>query len=459
MKINPEIFRAYDVRGVYPEDINPELAYRLGRGFARFLKSTAKQAAPLRVVVGLDMRGSSPFLARELIRGLNEDGVDVLDVGRVPTPAFYYAVAFKDYSGGVMVTASHNPKQYNGFKFCGTKTVPIGEDSGLGGIKALVVAQEDFGKPVKPVGKTTSFADITRDYVNQELSYLNSGKIKQFKIVADTGNAMGALYLDELFRRVPGDLVRLNWELNGNMPVHEPNPLKVATLQQLQEVIAHEKADFGIATDGDGDRIAFLDEKSQVIPPFIVAGLVAQTLLQRYPGAKIGYDLRSSRVLKEMIMAAGGIPVETRVGHTFIKALMREQDILFAGELSSHYYFRENYNYESPVFVCAELLLLRSELDRPLSAIWEPHLKYAQSGEINFEVADKPKVLESLEKKYADGKVSKLDGLKVDYPDWWFNVRASNTEPLLRLNLEAADETQMKQKLEEITGLIKDASK
>lgn len=455
VKINPQIFHVYDVRGVYPEEINPEAAYRIAWAYGKFLKQDLKLNLPIQIVLGMDMRGSSPFLAREVIHGLNDQGLDVVEIGKVPTPAFYYAIAFKDYAGGIMVTASHNPKEYNGFKFCGPKASPIGEGSGLEKIKTYALSSEEIGKPPLGVrGKLNSLENMTREYVNQDLSYLNAGKIKKFKIAADPANAMGAMYLEELFKIIPCDPIKINWDLNGNMPIHEANPLKVETLQQLQEIMKNEKADFGIATDGDGDRIVFLDEQARVIPPAIILGLLAQWVLKKYPRSKIGYDLRMSRVAKEMIEEAQGVAVETKVGHSNIKALMREKDILLSAELSSHYYFRENYNYESPVFLTAMLLYLRSELDRPFSQIWKPYQKYAQSGEINFEVADKQKVLDKLEQKYKDGKVSKLDGLKVDYEDWWFNVRPSNTEPFLRLNLEADSEELMKEKLEEISKVI-----
>lgn len=456
-KINPQIFHAYDVRGIYPEEINPETAYCLGLAFGKFLKDDLKAAAPIRVVLGLDMRGSSPFLALEEARALGDLGIDVIEVGLVPTPAFYYAIAFKDYAGGVMVTASHNPKQYNGLKFAGARAAPIGLGTGLEKIKIYA----DAAQPPKPSGKGQflSLPGVVSEYVARDLSYLNSGKIQKLKIAADPANAMGALYLEELFRKIPCEPIKINWDLNGNMPIHEANPLKAETLQQLQEIIKNEAADFGIATDGDGDRIAFLDEKAAVIPASIITGLVAQELLKKNPGAKIGYDLRSSRITKEMIEQAGGQPVETKVGHSNIKALMNEQDILFAGELSSHYYFRENYNYESPVFVTATLLFLRSQSGMPFSEICRPYQKYYHSGEINFEVADKNAAMEKLEKKYAappvGGKISKLDGVKIDLGQWWFNVRPSNTEPLLRLNLEADTEELMRQKLEEISSTIK----
>ncbi|MDP3993461.1 MAG: phosphomannomutase/phosphoglucomutase [Candidatus Doudnabacteria bacterium] len=454
LNINPTIFHAYDVRGIYPKEITEEAAYAIGRGFAKYLINDLKKALPFSVVLGQDMRGSSPFLAREVVRGINDEGVDVTDIGRVPTPAFYHAVAFKDFAGGVMVTASHNPKEYNGFKFCAEKAAPIGEGTGLERIREYSGVESETKLSNKARGHLSTLGGVVAEYVARDLSFADLKTIKKLKIAADPANAMGAVYLEELFGKIDCDPIKINWQLNGNMPIHEANPLKIETLQQIQEVIRNERADFGIATDGDGDRIVFLDEKGQVMPPYIILGLVAQALLKKYPGARIGYDLRSSRVVKEMIEAAGGEAVETKVGHSNIKVLMKEKDILFAGELSSHYYFKENYNFESPVFVTAQLLAIRYELDRPFSEIWEPRKKYAQSGEINFDVADKDAVLAKLEKKYADGTISKPDGLKVDYQDWWFSARPSNTENVLRLNLEAADETAVKRKVEELRALI-----
>ena len=453
-EINPTIFHAYDIRGIYPGEINEVVAYAIGSAFGRYLKNDLKKELPFSVVLGMDMRGSSPFLAREVVRGLNDEGVDVADTGRVPTPGFYYAVAFKDFAGGVMVTASHNPKEYNGFKFCAEKASPISEGTGLEKIQGYSETESETKVSNKARGRLSTLPWVVAEYVARDLSFADLKKIKKLRIAADPGNAMGATYLEELFRQIPCDPIKINWQLNGNMPIHEANPLKLETLQQIQEVIRNEKADFGIATDGDGDRIVFLDEKGQVMPPHIILGLVARMLLKKYPGARIGYDLRSSRVVKEMIEAAGGEAMETKVGHANIKVLMKEKDILFSGELSSHYYFKENYNFDSPVFVIGQLLSIRSELGKPFSEIWEAHKKYYQSGELNFDVADKDAILAKLEKKYFDGKISKLDGLKVDYDDWWFNVRPSNTEPVLRLNLEANNEVLMKQKLSEITEII-----
>lgn len=448
------IFHAYDIRGIYPDEINPEAAFRLGGAFAKYLKIDLKKSLPLEVVVGLDMRGSSPFLARELIRGLNEQGIDIVEIGKVSTPAFYYAVAFKDFPAGIMVTASHQPKEYNGFKICGEKAFPIASGTGIEKIREYFDSSEE-PKKISPRGKMRALENLTEGYVNQELSYINPAKISKLRIAADSANCMGSTYLEELFKHIACDPIKINWDLNGNMPVHEANPIKLETLRQLQEIIKNEKADVGIATDGDGDRIAFLDEQGEVIPSFVVHGLVARHLLKKYPGARIGYDLRSSRKLKELIVEAGGEPIETVVGHSFVKTLMKEKDILFSGELSGHYYFRENFNLESPVFVAAALFIVKSEAGQPFSQIWRPLVKYFHSGEINFDVADKEAVINKLEKKYADGQVSKLDGLKIDYPSWWFNVRPSANDPVLRLNLEADTAELLKKRLEEISAEIK----
>src|SRR3989344_1939900 len=376
-EINPTIFHAYDIRGIYPGEINEVVAYAIGSAFGRYLKNDLKKELPFSVVVGMDMRGSSPFLAREIVRGLNDEGIDIVDIGKVPTPALYYAVAFKGYVGGVMITASHNPKEYNGLKFCAELATPIGDGTGLEKIRGYSETESETKVSNKARGHLSTLDGVVAEYVARDLSFADIRNIKKIRIAADPANAMGAVYLEELFGKIDCDPIKINWQLNGNMPIHEANPLKLETLQQIQEVIRNEKADFGIATDGDGDRIVFLDEKGQVMPPHIVLGLVAQALLKKYPDARIGYDLRSSRVVKEMIEAAGGEAVETKVGPSNIKALMKEKDILFSGELSSHYYFKENCNFESPVFVTAQLLAIRCELDRPFSAIWEAHKKYA----------------------------------------------------------------------------------
>lgn len=449
-----DFFKAYDIRGIYSKDIDEKTAYFIGIAFSRYLKEDLKENSDLKVIVGMDMRHSSPNLKKGLIKGLNSQNVTVLDIGLVPTPAFYHAVSSNGVPGGIMITASHNPKEFNGFKVCGRNASPIGMDSGLEKVKEYFgeFLNEDIQK--SNGGRIQHLKDAVSDYVKKELSYLDISKIKKFKIVADPANSMGALELDELFSNIPCEVIKINWKLDGDMPAHEANPIKYETLKELQETIVREKADFGIATDGDGDRIVFLDEKGDVIPPHMVLGLIAQELLKENPGAKIGYDLRSSKVVKEMIEEAGGTAIETRVGHSFIKKLMDEEDVLFSGELSSHYYYKKNFNAESPIFTASMLLLIRSVENKPFSEIWKKHQKYFQSGEQNFKVSDKDRILNELEKKYSDGEINKIDGLKISFEDWWFSVRSSNTEPLLRLNLEADTEKLMNEKLEEVKNII-----
>lgn len=451
-KFNSGIFHTYDIRGEYPEEVNPEAAYRVGRAFAKYLKIDRKKTLPFSVAVGLDMRVSSPFLARELIRGITDQGIDVVDVGIVSISALYYTVAFKDLSGGVMVTASHMPKQYNGFKICLEKAFSVGRETGLFEIKKYYLDESQDPQTAK--GKVVTWEKMTQEYVAKDLSYVDCSKIKKFRIAADPGNCMGAAYLEEFFKLVPCEPVKINWELNGNMPIHEANPLKLETLQQLQEIIRNEKADLGIATDGDGDRISFLDEQGTPIPTDIIGGIVMTQLLQEHLGETMVYDLRYSRGVLEKIREAGGKLVESRVGYVFIKALMQKHNAIFGGELSGHFNYRENFGYESPVFVAAQILLAMSRQSRPFSEIWRPFQTYFHSGEINFEVTDKKRVLDKLEQKYGDGKIGKLDGVTVSYPEWWFNLRPSANDPVLRLTLEARTEEQMKQKVEEVRNII-----
>lgn len=451
--INPNIFHAYDVRGFYPQEITLETAYWIAWAFGKYLKTDQKKTLPMNVILGQDMRGSSPFLAKEVVRGLNDQGIDVVDAGKVSTAAFYYAASFKDCAGGIMVTASHMPKEYNGFKLCLEKAYPVGRNTGLAKIKQYAL-EGSVGK-VKDRGKISFLEKVTHEYVLQDLSSINAAKIKKFKIAADPANCMGATYLEELFNQIDCDPIKMNWDLNGNMPIHEANPLKYETLQQIQQVIRNERADIGVATDGDGDRVGILDEKADFVPSDMVAGLVAFELLKKNKGARIGHDLRFSRSFSEMVRQAGGEPMECPVGYAFIKAIMKEKDILFAGELSGHFFYRENFNNESPVFVVAQILSLMSSSGKPLSELWRSHKKYFHSGEINFEIADKQKAMQALEEKYSDGKIDRLDGVKIDYEDWWFNVRPSANDPVLRLTVEARTEEAMKQKVGEISDLIK----
>ena len=335
--LNNSIFRAYDVRGKYPEEIDPETTYRITCGFVKFLKKDKKKTLPMTVMLGQDMRGSSPFLAREVTRALTDQGVDVVDIGKVSTPAFYFATSFRECAGGIMVTASHMSREYNGLKMTLEKVYPIGQDTGLMQIQKYAAEEPE---KISPRGSFTSLEGITRDYVSQDLSYLNFGKIHKFKIVADPGNGMGATYLEEFFKQIPCEPIKINWELNGNMPVHEANPIKLETLQQIQAVILNEKADLGIATDGDGDRIAFLDENAAVIPVATVTKLIGRQLAKKNTIDTVGFFKECKP--KEFAKHA------------------------FAGLDGGRYFFRENFYYDSPVFAAAQLLLLKSESENPM---------------------------------------------------------------------------------------------
>jgi phosphomannomutase len=429
------IFKAYDVRGVVPEQLCADDAHRVGRAVARHLGAR-------RLVVGRDARQSSPELVAELRRGIREEGAEVLDIGLVATPMLYFAVEALAADGGVMVTASHNPAQYNGFKICREHAIPVGEASGLREIEKLAagVASEP---PAKRLGERSE-ADITARYVEHVLAV---GESRPALLVAiDCGNGMAGVALEALLARLPLRVERLYFEPDCTFPNHPADPLHVENLADLQAAVRRSGAAFGVAFDGDADRAIFVDERGEPVPSDLVTGLLARSQLRRAPGSRVLYDLRSSWATAEEIRAAGGVPEMCRVGHSFVKAQMREQDALFAGELSGHFYFRF-----SPTLVAddgiAALVAMLDVLGReakPLSALVAPMRRYFASGEVNRRVRDPQAILSALAREHAGApEVSHMDGLLVRYPDWWFNMRPSNTEPLLRLNVEAKSEARM----------------
>ncbi|MEK9151480.1 MAG: phosphomannomutase/phosphoglucomutase [Patescibacteria group bacterium] len=460
--MNPGIFKAYDIRGIYPDEINEDDAYAIGRAVVTHLK-------PKRLGVGRDIRSSSPSLFASFARGVMDSGCDVLDLGVITTPMVYFAAGRLDIDAAISLTASHNPPQYNGMKIALRGAVPVGEHSGLSEIRDLALqgVWRDGGQKgtmtaedIKPAyyGYFTSFADF-RD--------------KRFTLVIDTANAMGVLELP-IYEQFPDNLSIINLydDLEHPFECHEANPLKLDTLDELREKVRESHADLGIAYDGDADRIGFVDETGAIIPMDLVTALLAKIILQKRPGATILYDLRSSRAVKEIIEENGGIAHECKVGHANIKKQMREDNAIFAGELSGHYYFEENSFAEAGTLPALLLLNLMAETGASISQLVKETRRYYHSGEINSEVADPPTrlaedstkrageagkdaVLAKLRETYADGRQHELDGLKVDYPDWWFNVRASNTEPLLRLNLEANTLALMEEKKTELLTLIR----
>ena len=452
MRINPGIFRAYDIRGIWPEELDEKIAYRIARAFVCFLRENNKKKV-LDIAVGRDNRLSSPSLSQNFIEGIIDSGCNVIDIGLSTTPMLYFSVAHYGFDGGVEVSASHNPPEYNGFKLVREESRPISKITGIERIKKLVLANTSF-LPNKKKGSVIK-KNVLDDYSKFVFEGIQIKKIKPLRIVVDTANGVVGIVIPQIFKKLPVQLYHLFPELDGRFPNHLPNPLVEENLEDIKQTVRKKKADLGVAFDGDGDRIIFVDEKGGVVSPDLIGVLVAESVLKRYPGQKIMYDIRSSNIVKEKIKEAGGVAIMSRVGHSFIKERMRKENIVFAQEFSGHYYFKDRYFAESPFLVLFKILERLSESKKKLSDIIKEYKKYYHSGEINFEVADKEKKIKELEKKFPKGKKTYLDGLRVDFKDWWFNVRPSNTEPLLRLVIEAKTKEILEKKKKEISALIK----
>jgi len=440
------IFKAYDIRGVVPSELDAEIAYGIGRATARFLGARE-------LVVGRDARSHSPELCQALIRGVTDEGVSVIDLGLAATPMVYFAVAETGAGGGIMVTASHNPAEYNGFKICREKAIPIGEASGLKEIESLVDACAS-SSPASSRG-TVEERDVRAGYAKQALS-VGSGR-PAVRVAIDCGNGMASVGLEPVLEALNIDVEPLYFEPDGTFPNHEADPLKVENLSDVSETVRRVGADFGVAFDGDADRAVFVDEEGRPVASDLMTGILARYQLDRNPGGLVLYDLRSSRAVAEEVERAGGRAEMCRVGHSFVKAHMRESGAIFAGELSGHTYFRFDNDLiaDDAIATFVALLDVLAAEKRPLSQIVAPLRRYHASGEINRRVSDTQAVLEAMEKEHEGAPtVSKLDGLLVGYPDWWFNLRPSNTEPVLRLNLEAASEEQMIEERDRILARV-----
>lgn len=445
MKINPKIFKAYDIRGVYPNDLNEEIAYLIGCAYIKFLGKKRPKIA-----VGRDNRLSSPSLFKSLVKGMTEQGASVVDIGLSTSPMFYWAVAFLKLDGGINITASHNPPEYNGFKMVKERAKPISEDTGIKDIKK-VVFKGKFEKKSK--GRIVR-KKVLKDYIRANLKGFKSKKAKPLKVVIDTANAVSGIVISEIFKGRKDKITHLFSKLDGSFPNHNPDPLTKENLEVICQTIRKQKADLGVAFDGDGDRLFFIDEKAEVVPGDLIIALIAKLILAESPGEKILYDVRSSDIVPETIRKEGGIPVVWKIGHSFIKEKMRQENIIFAGELSGHYYLKSHYFCEAPLYVFLRIMQEVSESGQKLSQIIKPFRKYFHSGEINFKVKDKKKILAKLERKFKSGKILKLDGLRIDFEDWWFLVRPSNTEPLLRLVVEAKTKKLLLQKRRELAKVI-----
>lgn len=437
------VFRAYDIRGTYPEEINEELAEKIGRAFVKFLGCKE-------VVVGRDARSSSEDLFKSLTKGITEAGANVIDIGLSSTPMFYYASRNKE--SGIMITASHNPAEYNGFKLVRENCIPISGDTGIEDIEKITKNEKRKMKNVEK-GKITK-QDVLDDYLNYFDQFI-SKEMKPLKVVVDGGNGMGGLAFPKIFEKLPAELIPLYLDIDCTFPNHDADPLKMENVKDLQKKVVNKKANLGVALDGDCDRCMLIDEKGNYISADLVTALVLKELLKQNSGEYILYDLRSSWSTKEAIEEAGGKPEVCRVGHSFIKQQMKKVNALFAGELSGHFYFRDTFTAESSILTMIIVLNILSETGKKLSELIQPFRKYFASGEINSDVKGPEEKIEELAKKYRDGKISRLDGLKVEFSDWWFNVRPSNTEPLLRLNLEGRTKERMEEKRDEVLEVIR----
>lgn len=453
-EINPKIFKAYDIRGIYPEEINEDVAYRFALAWVAYLEKNS-QLAKRKLIIGRDVRLSSGELFESLTAALQSRGIDILDLGQVSTSLFYWAMVHQDVDGGAMITASHNPAQYNGFKVCARDGRALGGESGLFEIRDL--AQKIESVPIVQAAGKVSRADLCVQYLADIKSKFDFKKISLLKLVFDCGNGMVGPEIKELFRDLPCQTEILFGEPDGNFPNHEPNPIKEETLAVLRQKVLDSGANLGAAFDGDGDRAVFMDEKGEAIRGDFVLALLAEELLRDTPQQKILYEVRSSRVVSETIRRSGGAAVLGRAGHSLMKDQMRREDIALGGELSGHYFYRSLGFVEDALFTTLKMLEILSIKKQPLSGLIAPFKKYFNSGEINFEIADPAAKLQEAEGyfKGQGAEIKKIDGLTVEYPDWWFNLRKSNTEPLVRLNLEADSAELLEEKKRELLELLK----
>jgi len=444
MKINPTIFRSYDIRGIYSSELNEETAYKIGQGFVEFTKAK-------KVVVGRDIRLSSPVLFEALTEGITTQGADVYNMGEVPTECLYFAVGHYNYDGGIVITASHNPKNYNGFKLVKKKANRIdvirGEEIGK------IVTHGDFSKSEKK--GIIKDIDIWQDFLNHILSFVDINKIKPFKVVIDAGNGMAGKVIPQLVSKLPIEITSLNFDLDGNFPGHPPNPLLEGAADQISREIIRRKADFGFIFDGDADRIFLIDELGNFIKGDVTLLLLAKYFLKKYPAKGIAYNVVCSKAVPEFVKKWGGRPIRTPVGFINVREGLLKNDGVVSGEVSGHFSFKDNYYLDSGFITFLILLQIISETDKKVSEIALELSPYAKLPEINFEAKDKEAILNKIKEKYSDGKQDYLDGVTVEYDNWWFNVRPSNTEPLVRLTIEADTKELLEEKKKELIALIK----
>ena len=455
--MNQSIFKAYDIRGIYPTDLNEEAMVSIVRSIYEFFKRELKKDN-ISIALGRDMRTSGPALFEVAKKTLVACGAEVIDIGLVSTPTFYYSVLKYSYDAGIDITASHNPKEWAGIKFVkrdGNKIIKIGKSTGMDQIKEMALKGE-FHEYTND-GTVNERKDVLDDEITDALETVDISLLKKFKVACDPANGMGSLYVAKLFERVGGELIKMNFELDGTFPAHQADPLDFNNLIPLQEKVKEVGADFGIEPDGDGDRVFFIDEKGQVVPATSITSLIASEVLKKHPNEKVVVDIRYTRNVEEIVKKNGGTTFISKVGHAFITEDVNREGAFFAGESSGHFYFGSTGGAESSVRVILYILQALSEKGKPLSEILADLRTSFESGERNFVLSDgtnSKDLLEEIIKEYEDGELSRLDGIALSYPDWRLSIRSSNTEPLLRLNVEAQSEELMKQKFKELTDRI-----
>ena len=452
--MDESIFKAYDIRGLYGQQVDEDAAWKIGHATAQFLRSLLHgyergQINSQSLIVGRDMREHSPALAKALMEGMTGSGANVIDIGMIDTPQIYFAINHLGSCGGVQVTASHNPAAYNGFKISAQKARPVSGQTGLQEIKHIATALRHTASAGEG---TITTQDLTEPYRRHVLSFLNNN-IKKLKVVIDASNGMAGKWVPVIFGDLDLDITALNFECNGTFK-HDPNPLVDANLAELKQTVIDKNADLGLCFDGDADRLMVVDETGKSIGCDIITALMAEYFLEKNPGSTVIFDLRSSWIVKEQIQKCGGQPRRERVGHSFMKKTLKDTKGVFGGELSGHFYYRDNFFADSGMITLVHMLNILSATDKPLSELLKPLMCYHSSGEMNFEVENKQAMMDSLTAKYSDAEIDYLDGVTIQYSDWWFNCRPSNTEPLLRLNIEAKTSETLANKLDELKALL-----
>lgn len=460
MQLDPSIFKAYDIRAIYPTQIDEEKIVPILQAIYVFFTQKIATDRQLTIALGRDMRTSSPSLYEVAKKTLLDCGAAIVDVGLLSTPSFYYAVWNYNYDAGIQITASHNPKEYNGVKFVikgENGLMKIGKPTGMDDV--MHMAMDGVTVDKKFTGTFSENKTVLEDEVQDALGLIDNMELAPFKVVADPANAMGGTYIDALFKKIPGTLIKMNFELDGTFPVHQPDPLNFDNLKDLQKKVLEEKADFGLAPDGDGDRLFFIDDTGAVVPATIITGIVSKLLLTENPGAKILFDIRYIFTPIKIVEENGGSYAITKVGHAYITEALEKTGGIFGGESSAHYFYKSNGNAESQLTTIVYVLKMLTDTGKKLSELVNAFQRSFESGEYNFKVTNAKEIMTAIQEKYIDGKLDTLDGIAISYPDWRVSIRTSNTEPLLRLNVEAYDKQTMQTKFAEIKAAIEAVAK